>query len=108
MTLSMYMIGKSVSFCDAYRIGRKKSKDDLSESSTRPRPLLIKLDNCWDRRLLLSSRRSLKSFEKCRLFLREDLPPHARHRQSNPPANSQDNSNFNVPSGESTGEQQPQ
>ena len=34
--------------------------------------------NCWDRRLLLASRFSLKNFEKAKLFLREDLPPHAR------------------------------
>lgn len=105
--VTMHMIGKSVSFCDAYRIGCKKSDNELNESS-RLRPLLIKFDNCSDRRLFLNSRRSLKSFEKCRLFIREDLPPYARNKQSNPPANSQDNSNSKVPSSESTGEQQPQ
>ena len=104
--VTMHMIGRSVSFRDAFRIGRKKSNDELSES-LRPRPLLIKLANCWDRRLLLNSRRTLKSFEECRLFIREDLPPHARKRQSNPPANSQVNSNPNVSDGESTGELQP-
>ena len=40
--------------------------------------MLIKLDNCWDRRLLLSSCRKLKYYSVSRLFLHEDLPPEAR------------------------------
>ena len=68
-------IGRSVRIRDAFRIGRKKPNSD---ESSRPRPLSIKLDNCWDRRILLSSRRSLKFFEKFKMFIREDLPPQAR------------------------------
>lgn len=104
-----HMVGKSVSFRDAFRIGRKKTNDDPSKPP-RPRPLLIKLVNCWDRRLLLNSRRSLKSFEKSRLFIREDLPPHARQSQSNPKpsANLQDNSKPNVSSNDSNGDGLPQ
>ena len=103
--VTLHMIGKSVCFRDAFRIGRKKTNDDSGKSS-RPRPLLIKLVNCWDRRLLLNSRRSLKFFEKSRLFIREDLPPHARQSQSNPKlsANLQDSSNPNVSSKESNGD----
>ena len=103
--VTLHMIGKSVCFRDAFRIGRKKTNDDSGKSS-RSRPLLIKLVNCWDRRLLLNSRRSLKFFEKSRLFIREDLPPHARQSQSNPKlsANLQDNSNPNVSSKESNGD----
>ena len=79
--VSCHLIGKKVEIKDAYRIGRKK---ESSVEPTRPRPLLIKLANCWDRRLLLSSRRNLKSFEKYKLFIREDLPPEARKTHSNP------------------------
>ena len=59
--VTTHMIGRSVRIRDAFRIGRKKPNSD---ESSRPRPLLIKLDSCWDRRILLSSRRSLKFFEK--------------------------------------------
>ena len=100
--VTLHMIGKSVGIRDAYRIGRKQASSD---NSSRPRPLLIKLDNCWERRILLSSRRSLKSFEKYKLFIREDLPPHARKTRSNPPANSQDNSQTIVTSNGSSVEQ---
>ena len=57
--VTTHMIGRSVRIRDAFRIGRKKPNSD---ESSRPRPLLIKLDSCWDRRILLSSRRSLKFF----------------------------------------------
>ena len=68
-----YLIGKNVKVVDAFRLGRRSEA-----GSARPRPMLIKLDNCWDRRLLLSSCRKLKDYSVSRLFLREDLPPEAR------------------------------
>ena len=68
----MFLIGKTINIVDAFRLGRRPEL-----SSTRPRPLLIKLDNSWDRRLLLSSCRKLKDYSVSRLFLREDLPPEA-------------------------------
>ena len=90
--VTTHMIGRSVRIRDAFRIGRKKPNSD---ESSRPRPLLIKLDSCWDRRILLSSRRSLKFFEKYKLFIREDLPPQARKTRSNPSL-FQDGSQTNV------------
>ena len=54
--VTIHLIGKSVGIRDAFRIGRKKPN---SGKSSRSRPLLIKLDNCWDRRILLNSRCSL-------------------------------------------------
>ena len=45
--VTTHMIGRSVRIRDAFRIGRKKPNSD---ESSRPRPLLIKLDSCWDRR----------------------------------------------------------
>ena len=79
--VACHLIGRTVSIKDAYRIGRRKQSHDGIQSpdeSSCPRPLLIKLMNCWDRRLLLASWFSLKNFEKAKLFLREDLTPHAR------------------------------
>ena len=52
--LSMFLIGKTINIVDALHLG---CKPELS--SSRPRPLLIKLDNTWDGRLLLSSCRKL-------------------------------------------------
>ena len=77
--VACHLIGRTVSIKDAYHIGHRKQSHDGIQSpdeSSRPRSLLIKLMN--DRRLLLASRFSLKNFEKAKLFLREDLPPHAR------------------------------
>ena len=62
-------------------------KPNLDESS-QPRPLLIKLNNYWDRRLLLAARFTLKSFEKYKLYLREDLPPQARPSSNRKSSNS--------------------
>ena len=69
--VALHLIGRPVSIKDAFRIGRRKPNPD---ESSRPRPLLIKLNNYWDRRLLLAARFTLKSFEKYKLYLREDLP----------------------------------
>ena len=57
-----YLIGKNVKIVDAFRLGHR------SETSAWPRPLLIKLDNYWDRRLLLSSCRKLKDYTVVNLF----------------------------------------
>ena len=78
VNMSMHLIGKSIKLVDAFRLGRKSES-----TSTRPRPLLIKLDNFWDRRLLLAACRKLKGYSDSRLFLREDLPPDARSRRTN-------------------------
>ena len=42
----------------------------------------------WDRRLLLAARFTLKSFEKYKLYLREDLPPQARQSSNRKSSNS--------------------
>ena len=48
-----------------------------ASSQTRPRQVLIKLENCWDKRLLLAACRKLKVYLDHKLFIREDLPPEA-------------------------------
>ena len=71
--MSLFLIGKTINIVDAFRLGRRPEL-----SSNRPRFLLIKLENFWDRRLLLSSCRKLKDYNVNRLFLRENLPSEAR------------------------------
>ena len=78
--VSNHLIGRSVEVLDVFRLGRKPNlpnaaADPSTSPNTRPRPLLIKCANAWDRRLLLASRRKLKNFTKYKLFLREDLSP---------------------------------
>ena len=73
--VALHLIGRPVSIKDAFRIGRRKPNPD---ESSQPRPLLIKLNNYRDRRLLLVARFTLKSFEKYKLYLREALPPQVR------------------------------
>ena len=70
----IYLIGKNVKIVDDFRLGHR------SESSAWPRPLLIKLDNHWDR--ILTPCRELKDYTVSKLFLREDLPPEARTTKS--------------------------
>lgn len=72
-----HLIGRSVEVLDAFHVGHKPNlpntaSDLITPPNTRPRPLLIKCANAWDRRLLLASRRNLKNFTN-KLFLPEDL-----------------------------------
>ena len=83
--VALHLISRPVSIKDAFRIDRRKPNSD---ESSRPRPLLIKLNNYWDRRLLLAARFTLKSFEKYKLYLREDLPPQARQSSNRKSPNS--------------------
>ena len=58
----------------------------------RPRPVLVKLESAWDRRLLLANRRKLKTYTKYKLFIREDLPlkdrlKRQRSSTNQPPSN---------------------
>ena len=69
-----FLCGRSVPFNDAFRLGRFKGRD----SDHPPRPLLVKLSNAWDKRLILAAKRNLKDFSIKRLFIREDLSPETR------------------------------
>ena len=64
-------MGRSVPVVDAFRLGRVNPQ---SGSSSRPRPLLIKLSSVWDKRLILSCKYKLKEYSTPNLFLREDVP----------------------------------
>ena len=44
----------------------------------RSRPVLVKLINFWDKRIILASRAKLKSFRISRIFVRPDLSPEER------------------------------
>ena len=82
-----YLAGRAVPWHDAFRLGKRKngsaesngSESTFQSSNTpKPRPLLIKVSNIWDRRLILSKKRTLKDYEVSRLFIREDFPPNSR------------------------------
>ena len=60
-----------------FRLGRRQQPG----SSSRPRPLLIKLCTVWDRKLLLMRETNLRDFHIKRLFLREDVAPDHKLRQ---------------------------
>lgn len=74
--LLKFLVGNSITFKDAIRLGRRSPGTQLKDS--RPRPLLIKLVSVWDKRLVLSSVRKLRDYSVPRLFVREDLSPEAR------------------------------
>ena len=60
-----------------FRLGKFISK---TITSSRPRPVLIKLCIAWDWKLVLLHKSSLKDFHIKRLFLREDVPPEHKLR----------------------------
>ena len=68
-----HLIGKTVRVTNAFRLSRRGEVSPQSH----PRPVLIKLESCWDKRLLLASCRKLKGYSDHKLFIREDLPPEA-------------------------------
>ena len=74
-----FLIGKPVQIKDILRLGRFRSP---ASPSSRPRPLLIKLCTVWDRKLLLLRKSNLREFRIKHLFLREDVAPDHKLRQS--------------------------
>ena len=98
--MSTHLIGKVVRASDALRLGRKP---DINSQSC-PRPILIKFESCWDKRLILASCRKLKGYSNHKLFIREDLPPEAHptrravtDRNTSNSATSSSNSNSDPP-----------
>ena len=71
-----FLSGKSIQIKDMFRLGKFISQT----TSSRPRPVLIKLCTAWDRKLVLLCKSSLKDFHIKRLFLREDVPPEHKLR----------------------------
>ena len=67
-----FLGGTPIKVNDLFWLGK------FSTSSSRPRPVLIKLATAWDRKIILLRRRNLKIPH---LFLREDVPPDHRLRQ---------------------------
>ena len=72
-----FLSGKQIQIRDMFRLGRRQQPG----SSSRPRPLLIKLCTVWDRKLLLMRKTNLRDFHIKRLFLREDVAPDHKLRQ---------------------------
>ena len=69
-----FLSGKSIQIKDMFRFGKFISQT----TSSRPRPVLIKLCTAWDRKLVLLRKSSLKDFHIKRL--REDVPPEHKLR----------------------------
>ena len=72
-----FLSGKQIQIRDMFRLGRRQQPG----SSSRPRPLLIKLCTVWDRKLLLMRKTNLRNFHNKRLFLCEDVAPDHKLRQ---------------------------
>lgn len=77
--------GKQIPIKDMFRIGRKPqgNQDATAEAQPqrRPRPILVKLQSVWDRRLLLAGKWKLRDTEGFReFFLRADLSVEERER----------------------------
>ena len=73
-----FLAERPVQIKDLFRLGKRNPS---SNSSTRPRPVLIKLCAIWDRKVLLMHKKNLQQFRVKGLFLRADVPPEHRLRQ---------------------------
>ena len=71
-----FLADRPVQIKDMFRLGKWNST-----SSSRPRPVLIKLCAAWDHKILLVQKRKLQQFRLKGLFLRADVPPEHRLRQ---------------------------
>ena len=58
------LIGKSIRVINAFHLGRRSHSNNILQM--RPRPILIKLDSCWDK--LLASCRKLKGYSNNKLL----------------------------------------
>ena len=77
-----FLSGKPIQIKDMFRLGKYVPS---TSSTSRPRPILIKLCTAWDRMLILLHKTNLRNFHTKRLFLREDVSPghRLRRRKSN-------------------------
>lgn len=65
-----FLCGSPVSIRDLFRLGM------FVEGRTRP--VLVKLLNFWDKRIILASKTKLKTFRISKVFIRPDLSPDER------------------------------
>ena len=73
-----FLSGKRIQIKDIFRLGKYEPS---TSSTSRPRPILIKLCTAWDRKLVLLYKTNLRNFHTKRLFLCEDVSPdHRLHR----------------------------
>ena len=77
--MTNHLIGNIVIVVDAVRLGCRVNVN--TNSNSHPHPILIKLNSCWDKCLLLASCRKLKGYSQHKLFICEDLPPEARPKR---------------------------
>jgi hypothetical protein len=72
-----HVAGRPVEIADAFRIGR------FNANQTRPRPIIVKLRNVWDKRLLLSNARKLADVaEFRRIGFAPDEPLETRRKNT--------------------------
>ena len=72
-----YVAGRSVEIADAFRIGK------FNATQSRPRPIIVKLRNAWDRRLVLSNARKLsESAEFSHIGFAADEPLEIRQKNT--------------------------
>ena len=78
--LLQFLAEKPVSIKDLFRLG-KRTQSTSSTNATYPRPILIKLSETWDRKVIHLHKRNLQHFRIKKLFIRADVPPDHRLRQ---------------------------
>jgi hypothetical protein len=70
----IHVVGHAVHINDVFRLGAYRDE--------RSRPVLVKLNSAWDRRLVLSGCWKLKDYNSGRVFIRPDEPLDIRRQQT--------------------------
>ena len=73
-----FLTGRPTPVKDMFRIGRFKKPGGDEPTTSRPRPILLKLASPWDCRLVLANHSNLKHYSVKGIFVHEDLSPEAR------------------------------
>ena len=76
-----FLTGRSTPVKDMFRIGRIKKPGGDEPTTSRPRPILLKLVSPWHRCLVLANCSNLKHYSVKGIFVREDLSPEARQQR---------------------------
>ena len=69
-----YVYGQRIEIDDMFRLGRFYSGKN--------RPVLVKLHSVWDKRIILSNCRVLKTYSKRGIFIAGDEPVEVRRQQT--------------------------
>jgi hypothetical protein len=75
-----FVIGRQADVADTFRLGRFVAEND--GVARKPRPILVKMRNVWDKRVVLSKCSKLKQYSQSGIFIAPDEPLETRRKNT--------------------------